>query len=193
MSSLISDNKRLFPLLYTEEIYALKGDFSTTDHESFGHSISPIKSKSFSDEVVAKVQTAKDLSTPSPNLFFDYMGENNRYILVLINNAEHPYLHKNDFDFLLKIIQAKQWELKDIALLNLHHYSNVTIQQLKIFFSFNKLIAFDIHPNAINFNQNSLNTISKLDTSTTLFTHSLGELQSDKSKKIAFWNILKEF
>ncbi|MBU2267770.1 MAG: hypothetical protein KKB15_06585 [Bacteroidetes bacterium] len=50
---------------------------------------------------------------------FNYLGENNKYILIIVKEASANFLQPNDLSFLLKILVAKKLELNDVAILNL--------------------------------------------------------------------------
>ncbi|HET9057904.1 MAG TPA: hypothetical protein VFN30_13745 [Chitinophagaceae bacterium] len=47
-----------------------------------------------------------------------YLGENKKAILILVNNAESPFLNEASFQFLVSILTACKLSMADVALVN---------------------------------------------------------------------------
>jgi hypothetical protein len=140
-------------------------------------------------EVIKPVEEIK----PSTKPFYEYLGENNKSFLVIINNTEKDFLAKADLDFLLKIIKAKGLVLDDIAILNKAKYQNLSFDTLKEFFGFNKMLTFGINPKEFGVVGIESNKKFIFKKSSILGTWDLGQLNTDVKKKTTFWNELKNF
>ena len=124
---------------------------------------------------------------------FTYLGENNKYFLILIDdtkNREISSLHK---ETLLKIMSAKGLELRDLAILNLDQFPDTTISEIKEFFSCSKLVLFGINPQRIALPGISSNKVENHANVKLFSTFSIDEMISDVTKKKEFWAIMKEF
>ncbi len=170
MSDLNTTNINALSLLFTEDIYAVADDL-------------PVAEKIIEPNNQAKA----DETT------FNYLGENNKYFLILVNDEQHKTLNKNDLELLLKILLAKKLELRDVAILNLHQHQNISFEMLRAFFSNNRLLLFGINPAAIGLEQLSANQVITKEKTKILATYGLPELSNDKAKKAALWAVLQGF
>jgi hypothetical protein len=125
-----------------------------------------------------------------PEIPVDYLGENNKYILILVNSPEQ-YITSGDLNTLTMILKAKQLELRDVAILNLNKYPK-DFNYLKEFFSCKKLVLFGINPQQIGLQDITSNQICLFKETSILTTYSFDEMQNDDSKKRLFWNVMKK-
>jgi hypothetical protein len=124
---------------------------------------------------------------------FSYLGENNKYFLILVNDEKHTHLNKELQEMLIKIIQAKALELRDVAILNLRRYSGIQFKALKDFFAPSRVVLFGIDPRIIGLPGMGSNEPEKVEDVKALATYHLEEMKNDVAKKRAFWNVLKSF
>ena len=164
---LIKDPKAL-SLLFEEELYAI---------QSKNHGV-------LQPEVT---------ESAAETLQFDYLGENNRFFLILVNEPGQPYMDEANLQVLLKILQAKGMALEDVAILNLHRFPETSFVQLKAFFSCSKLCLFGISPQQLGLAELPSNEVFVEQDVKILASFSLLELQQTQHKKVAFWNVMKNF
>lgn len=120
---------------------------------------------------------------------FDYIGDNNNYILLL-----SPYALPNaEKDFLLKILSAVNLTLVNIALLDLSAYPGADIHQLKRFFACNKIISFGIPAQTLGIPAKvpDYHIFDHLDIAI-VTANTLREISADNTKKAALWASLKQ-
>jgi len=60
----------------------------------------------------------------------DFMGDNLKKVVVLVDYENERYIPANDKALLLKILEAVRLDLPDIALVNLHKQSDITLENL---------------------------------------------------------------
>lgn len=181
MSSLQTDDLIALSLLINEDIYALK------DEETL---------KKLPETLVKTVETASAEEikpTPAPQKTFNYLGDNNKYILIVVKEASADFLAPSDLGFLLKILAAKKLELSDVAIINIEKITAPNFDDLKDFFAFNKVITFGINPQTLHIEGAVANKKSIFKDIPILGTWDLPKLQADKIKKATFWEALKNF
>src|SRR5690606_26596124 len=77
---------------------------------------------------------------------FSYLGENNKYFLILVDQPGEEHIHKESLADLEKILKAMKLEVRDTAIVNLAGFPGADFQQLKDFFACSKVVLFGISP-----------------------------------------------
>lgn len=124
---------------------------------------------------------------------FNYLGENNRYFLVLIDDDRHAGIDSGHREMLMKIMGAKGLEMRDLAILNLAGYPGTDFRQLKEFFSCNKLVMFGIDPLKIGLPPTGANKPAIHADVKVLASFGLDEMSGSTDKKKEFWTVMKDF
>lgn len=124
--------------------------------------------------------------------FFNYAGENNKFILILVSDEKHDILNPGDLDSLTAILGAKKLELRDVAIVNLYKHSAAGFEVLKQFFSCSRLVLFGINPRQIGLPEITSNEITLHKGTKILATYSFPEMGNDTAKKRVFWNEMKQ-
>ncbi|HTN20999.1 MAG TPA: hypothetical protein VL125_11005 [Pelobium sp.] len=197
MNQLQTDNLIALSLLLDEEIYVFndspKNNVTPISGENRNEMLAvPEKPTAAPSIAVPKVEP-EIIPQPTKNDGFDYLGENNKYILIVVNNADEKFLSKADLAFLVKIMGAKKWTLEDVAIVNMAKYTDLNFEDLKAFFACNKIVTFGFNPAVLNIVGAVANQKSVYKNVAILGTWDLAKLQNDVAKKTVFWNQLKEF
>lgn len=199
MSNLLSQNSNALRLLMTEDLYII---YEKEQVQIINSAPQPEIIKqldSISDQPVANelVQEPKELIempvTSETTREFSYLGENNKFFLILFNEPNQKDISSIQKETLLKIMSAKGMELRDFAVLNLYQYPGVRFDDLKEFFSFNKIVLFGVDPQQIALSSQSANQIIKIEGAKILSTYSIDEMIKDTTKKREFWSVMKDF
>lgn len=181
MSTLQTDDLIALSLLINEDIYYLKDE--ETEKK--------LPDTFIKTEEIAKVEDVKPNQTVQKT--FDYLGENNKYILIVVKEASADFLTQPDLGFLLKILAAKKLELSDVAIINIEKIDAPNFDNLRDFFAFSKVITFGINPQLLHVTGAVPNKKSIFKDIPILGTWDLQKLQADKTKKAVFWEELKNF
>jgi hypothetical protein len=201
MSSLHSNEFNTLSLLLTEDIYVL--DKMTVNQVD--KSEETVKAPITEETIQIEKQTPTaipTLETPQASaavpeikksLEFTYIGENNKYFLILIDDANNKEISPIHKETLLKIMTAKGLELRDLAVLNLNLFPNANVNELKDFFSCSKLVLFGINPQRIALPSISSNKVENHLNIKLFSTYSIDEMINDVNKKKEFWAIMKDF
>jgi len=203
------------PFLMTDDLYSIASDelqapTATDMSQSEALTESPVTAKAENIfETKAAVQSPaitmpeaanellsipKEAVTPvAESSYFEYLGENNKYILILIDEPTHQHIAPKELETLLNILKGKKQELKDVALLNLKKYPSATFNGLKKFFACNSIILFGIDAARIGIEQIQPNQVTSFQGTKVLSTFSIAEMLTSVDKKRAFWDKMKTF
>ena len=204
MNNLQSNDLMALSFLINEEIYVIKDEVNNkpqtvidTKNETVTEQTSiviekpkPIKTKS--ENIEEQILGEKNIEK-SQTYDYKYLGENNKYILIVVKEPSFDFLKQDDLGFLLKILAAKKLELKDVAIINTEKHSSLNFDDLKAFFAFSKVITFGINPQILQIENAVANKKSIFKETQILGTWSLAILQKDEKKKAIFWDMLKSF
>jgi len=199
MSNLLSQNSNAIRLLMTEDLYILpeKEEVQSITNAPNSEINNQVVSTSAQPVAEVPVENSKELietTVPDKTIKeFNYLGENNKYFLILFYEPTQKDIGSIQKETLLKIMSAKGMDLRDIAVLNLFQYPGVRFDDLKEFFSFNKIVLFGIDPQQISLSSQSANQVIKVEGTKVLSTYSIDEMIKDTTKKREFWNIMKDF
>ena len=124
-----------------------------------------------------------------------YLGEHQKKILVLVQDANAVHLNERDFDLLTSILNACKLTIADIALINTanKHFSlHQILEQAPSDF----VLIFDIIPTQLKIKlPTKLYTPILLGTTQLLFCNNLSNMQGidqdSKVEKMKLWNALK--
>ena len=204
MNNLQSNDLMALSFLISEEIYVIKDEVNNKLETIIGLKVETVaeptligiekpksvetKSEPKVDQIPAEKNIEKRQTTD-----FKYLGENNKYILIVVKEPSFDFLKQDDLGFLLKILAAKKLELKDVAIINTEKHSSLNFDDLKVFFAFNKVVTFGINPQILQIEGAVANKKSIFKETQILGTWSLAILQQDEKKKAIFWDMLKSF
>lgn len=141
------------------------------------------------ETIIPKVEVAE----PKKSKEFSYIGENNKYFLILIDDTANKEINQTHKETLLKIMGAKGLELRDLAILNLNSFPGTSISELKDFFQCSKLVLFGINPQQIALPNIGANKIENHHNIKLFSTYGIDEMINDVNKKKEFWAIMKDF
>lgn len=209
MNTLKTSDPVALRFLMTDEIYHITSDdvFANVNDNKSQPGLAPEPEKMDSIEPEAAVSGPKvvaaqvangalsipneQVDTVSATSYFEYLGENNKYILILVNEAAHQHIAPKELETLSNILKGKKQELKDVALVNLNNYPSATFSALKKFFACNSIILFGIDAAKIGIEPIQLNQITSFQGTKILSTFSIAEMLTDVDKKRLFWDKMK--
>lgn len=87
---------------------------------------------------------------PAREEVFHYLGDNRRFVLVLVNYPDEKFLPEAEQAYLFKVLSAVNLQLDDVAILNYARYSDRKFRELKDFFAFNYLLLFGVSPQQLS-------------------------------------------
>src|SRR6476620_1008765 len=109
MEKLITHTANALRFLMTEDIYDLGDAINSATPQP-----APVPILTNEDR---KLPVVEDKPAEMKPLSFDYLGENNRYFLIIVDDKTHPSLNTTHKEMLMKIMAAKKIEIRDLAIL----------------------------------------------------------------------------
>ena len=82
--------------------------------------------------------------TLSPKMKIHSLGENEKNILFLVNNAENKFLADDEMKLLFDLLAACRISMTDIALVNYNQYSAIDYEELIDRFQSKKILMFGV-------------------------------------------------
>jgi hypothetical protein len=130
--------------------------------------------------------------TDKPDSAWKSLGNNQKNILLVVNNRDVVYLPDNELTFLTGVLGACKLTLADVAIVNLHNNPDMAYKELITHFSSKVVLLFDIGPAAfglpMSFPHYQLQAFAG---NTFLYSPSLKELENDRVEKSKLWVCLK--
>lgn len=188
MDNLQTHNLIALSLLINEDIYVLNNPSATvlnkqtTLPDAENTQTIPLKTQPIT--IPTLTQNIK------PN--YNYIGDNNKSILILVNETDFDILNNADMLALNKLLAARKLQQKDVAILNIQKNNHLSFKLLKDFFGFNKLVLFGINPKVLEITGIIANQICNFEDIPILGTWHLKQMQLDEKKKLTFWTEFKK-
>lgn len=192
MNNLQTQHPIALSLLINEDIYLLKKTALTVT-DRFLPKLTIEKTAEVTPTIPPKTQpTTIPTLTQNSKPNYKYVGENNKSILILVNETDFEILNNADMLALNKLLGARKLEQKDVAILNIQKNNYLNFKQLKEFFGFNKLLLFGINPKDLAISGIVANQICHFEGVPILGTWHLKIMLLDEKKKLTFWAELKK-
>jgi hypothetical protein len=122
----------------------------------------------------------------------NFLGKNQKQILIVVNDTEAIHLNDADTALLTGILNACKLNFNDVALINLAKHNEIDLSILQDNFNPKVMIAFGINLKSIAIDLQYDNyVISKLKTITFLNAASLTQIGKNVEEKKQLWNCLK--
>ena len=168
---LLSTNSAVLTALLGSDVYHISEATSQLEQASIIANEPTLAKQEIASEQVVIRSTEQALKTVN----YDYLGENNKYILILIDQPlKSEIISAKDLLLLEKTLAALKLELRDVAIVNLQQCEELHFKSLKEFFSCNKVIGFGIELAKIGIEKEvPINTVFRIEECPFLLASSL--------------------
>ena len=162
--------------------------------ELYENSLTDIDSKPGKIPSVSKpVLKNKDAGFPGPANKIAFLGNNNKKILVAVNENSHPFLADDALNFLITVLGACQISMEDIALVNCCNNTAAVYKTLNEQFSPAVILFLGTEPQNLGFPvQIPFYRVQNYNGQQYLCAPALQTLASDKEAKKKLWTSLKQ-
>ena len=134
-------------------------------------------------------QADKKLSVAS----FITLGDNNKRVIIVVENEEVLYLPDDELNFLLGILSACKLTMQDVAIINISKNKAVTYKAMQLELKAEKIILFGVSPAQIELPlEFPLYQIQQYNKQTYITAAILSTIKNDKAEKTKLWNCLKQ-
>ena len=127
----------------------------------------------------------------TPEVTFNYMGGYHQKFLVIVHYPGHETMDPAHLSALESTIKRKELSLDDIALLNLHRYTDSEFEALIAFFAPQKMLILGNSAVPRGLAVPPLNQLTNIDGCGTLYTFAFNEMMGNKDNTKAFWEQMK--
>ena len=192
---LLSTNSAVLTALLGSDVYHIDEGTSQLEQAQLIAKEPTIEKQTIAAEpAISSHQEAIHSSDQTPtSVHYHYLGENNKYILILIDQPlKSEIIRATDLLLLEKTLAALKLELRDVAIVNLQQCESLHFKSLKEFFSCNKVIGFGIELAKIGIEKEvPINTVFRIEDCPFLLASSLEELSSNQAQKVIWWSAMK--
>jgi hypothetical protein len=186
---LLSTNSAVLTALLGSDVYHIPEPPSPLEQARLIANEPTLAKHEIASEQVVIPSSEQALTT----LHYNYLGENNKYILILIDQPlESEIIASKDLLLLEKTLAALKLELRDVAIVNLQQCEELHFKSLKEFFSCNKVLGFGIELAKIGIEKEvAINTVFRIEDCPFLLASSLEELSNNQAQKVIWWSAMK--
>jgi hypothetical protein len=122
-----------------------------------------------------------------------FLGNNQKRICIIVDDANALYLSDDLLNFLLGILGACKLSMADVALINAAKNSNAVYAVLEAQFKAETVLLFGVTPGQLQLPlEFPLYQIQKFNNQAYLAAPALDRVQEDKAEKTKLWNSLKQ-
>lgn len=139
------------------------------------------------------IETSKEISSsPTTKEHLKYLGNNNKNILVLVQNESVAFLEDAELSFLSNILSACKLSLADVAVVNLHNTKESSYQHLTEELKSKSILLFGVEAEAIDLPFKFPHfQLQQFGNHAYLAAPALRDIEEDKTLKTKLWNCLK--
>lgn len=138
----------------------------------------------------AEAEKQEDKPAANPHLIF---GKNLKKLLILVEDHTNPVMERADGLLLKDILKAVNYSFDDVAIVNIAHCRQEADWQVINEIPYQRLFSFGIkHPKIPATIALAPYELESSGDRKYLLTDKLSTLRSDRSRKIALWNLLKQ-
>ncbi len=194
MEGQITNNPYALPLFFTEEVFVID-DNSNQSVESGQRNENKVDTElAVNDNSVSYKQEANqklEFNEPETNAAFDFLGKNEKQILILVNDEINEVSTEGGNVLLKKILKAVNIGKDDFALVNIAKQSISHFSLLNTFFKPKVLIAFGVDETKLGLGKNETGRLKANGAINIVSSINLAQLDTDASAKKLLWEDLK--
>ncbi len=182
MQTQLLNNDEALRLFFTEDIYLLKENSEK------------VESMEEVAEIISNLNVAEKIKIPAikPKVEFNFLGKNQRHVLILVNDSENEVSTLQGRELLRKLVKAIGLTANDFALVNYANYPSEMYEELNAFFSCKLMLAFGVASTDLGLPTAPLHQLVQDAGVTHIFAKNLNDLDSDMLSKKQLWANLQQ-
>ncbi len=197
MANQLTSNVEALRLFFTEDIYLVKNEAEMiveNANENLILETTKIEINIIEEVVMPKprINEVQDQELTRKELNFEYLGKNQKGILILVNDPVNKVSSTQGTELLRKLVKAIGLTNNDFALLNYSSYSDAKFVDLNTFFNCKLLLAFGVKPQSLDLAEHALHQLHNFESTRLIFTTNLHELANDQASKKILWATLQQ-
>ncbi|PTS91403.1 hypothetical protein DBR11_29135 [Pedobacter sp. HMWF019] len=191
MAEQLTSNNEALRLFFTDDVYLIANEevkvSETAPVKTQPLALQPQSVKEEAVSVPAEVQPVSKQKRD-----FNYLGKNERNILILVSDPINQVSTEEGRELLRKIVKAIDLSAADFALVNCSAYADADFEELQNYFKPRLLLSFGVSPETLGLTGQQHNTVVKYEGLTLVFSSGLQALSEDMGAKKALWGSLKQ-
>ncbi|MFA6275657.1 MAG: hypothetical protein WC622_02850 [Pedobacter sp.] len=199
MDNQLTSNAEALRLFFTDDIYLVKDNAQNAFAEQVKVSPDIAQQETFIEQI-KEINAAGDLpliveepkSVLKKEYHFEFLGKNQKGILILVNDAVNKVSSEQGTELLRKLVKAIELTNNDFALVNYANYSDATFEDLSGFFNCQLVLSFGVETQQLGLATQALHQLFKLGEMRLIFTSNLHDLDSDQASKKILWTNLQQ-
>ncbi len=182
MHSQLTSNAEALRLFFTEDIYLVA---ESNPVAKIVEGLNNLNAKG--ENIQQPIAT-----TQKPKTEFQFLGKNQKNILILVNDAVNDVSTEQGRELLRKLVKAIDLTANDFALVNYARYTSENYTDLSNFFSCKLMMSFGVSAADLDLPNQELNQLIKHNETTHIFAKNLHDLDADLTSKKVLWTSLQQ-
>lgn len=113
--------------------------------------LSPLLVEKLYSKALVDLNTVKSPAVKKDAAAFNWLGNNEKNVVIVVNETEAAFLQDNDLNLLVGILTACKLSMADIALLNFHKNNDAAFTKLNETLKPATIILFGVTPAELDF------------------------------------------
>ena len=200
MNSQLTSNAEALRLFFTDDVYLVNDQTQSITAEPVIITNRKVEDTTIVAPVVAQVGQVTPVlsiveepkSVFEKKVEFEYLGKNQKRILILVNDNTNKVSSVQGTELLRKLVKAIELTNNDFALVNYANYTNASFEDLKSFFKCELILSFGVAMRTLGLAEQPLHQLFVVDNVKFVFTKNLHDLDSDQVSKKILWGSLQQ-
>lgn len=159
MSPQLVDNPAALRLFLTEDIYAIKNESLAVKVQTNAGCANPEAAEKNLQKQSEAGQVEENFQPPDKERQFQFLGENQKKVLILVNDSQNEVSTQRGLEVLRKTVRKLGLSGKDFALVNYARYKGASFADFKQFFDCRLLLSFGVDCACLQLPQSNLHAI----------------------------------
>lgn len=192
MANQLTSNAEALRLFFTEDVYLVKDNVNRIN-EAIPADLPKVEAIiAVNEQVEIPPITVADVPvSPKKEWSFEYLGKNQKGILILVNDELNKVSSTEGTELLRKLVKAIELTNNDFALVNYANYQGANFENLHQFFNCQLLLSFGVEAQHLGLTPQPLHLLHNFGTTRLIFTMNLHELDKDQVSKKVLWTTLQ--
>ncbi len=202
MTNQLTSNAEAMRLFFTDDIYLVNDNSQTTFlnpvnelptlNETDPNILVKSDSKVYENKILSSSTFQEPIDMVKRKIDFKYLGQNQKNILILVNDTSNEVSSENGRKLLRNLVNAIGLNAKDFALVNYANFNFATYTDFNDYFDCKVVLSFGVNSIQLALPNQPLNQLVQLNDTKFVFTLNLHDLDSDQASKKILWSSLQK-
>jgi len=200
MNSQLTSNAEALRLFFTDDVYLVNDQTQSVTAEPVNITdtkveeiaiVAPLATQAGQESPVSSI-VEEPKPTFDKKVEFEYLGKNQKRILILVNDDTNKVSSVQGTELLRKLVKAIELTNNDFALVNYANYTSASFEDLKSFFKCKLVLSFGVATQTLGLAEQPLHQLFVADDIKFVFTKNLHDLDTDQLSKKMLWGSLQQ-